>query len=151
VRKIGYILASDDCVALDYVACDLIGFKPREAPTVFYSRKWEISTGYELIGKFEKIDNFKRADSSKSMARFIPFSDLLVSGLAAKPVLIRDKCIKCGNCKRICPADAISMCPHPIFDYKKCIKCYCCHEVCPQKAIDLKGGVLTRIADRIFK
>ena len=42
------------------------------------------------------------------------------------------KCIKCGNCFRNCPNDAIYS--SIIIDEKRCIGCGICQTVCPKKA-----------------
>lgn len=52
---------------------------------------------------------------------------------------VREKCIGCGKCKRLCPAQAISgekRNKHDI-DHDKCIKCGQCMENCPIDAIAL--------------
>lgn len=53
---------------------------------------------------------------------------------------ITDKCIGCGACKRVCPANAIEGEPkekHKIIQ-DKCVKCGTCYDTCPIKAIDKK-------------
>ncbi|MHA1902930.1 MAG: NADH-ubiquinone oxidoreductase-F iron-sulfur binding region domain-containing protein [Candidatus Thorarchaeota archaeon] len=57
--------------------------------------------------------------------------------------VIPDKCIGCGACKRICPANAITGENKKIHEISQdlCIKCGACFEVCPPKAdAVLKGG-----------
>ena len=46
-------------------------------------------------------------------------------------------CIKCGECKKICPPQAINMKKGkvPKVNKSKCIRCWCCAEVCPINAI----------------
>ena len=55
---------------------------------------------------------------------------------------LNDKCIGCGMCKSVCPADAISLKKDENnklisykIDYGKCIFCGNCVYYCPQKAI----------------
>jgi NADH-quinone oxidoreductase subunit I len=65
-------------------------------------------------------------------------------------VLIKDKCINCGSCARICPAAAMRLIrlPHtdpktgktrmklwPVINYNRCIFCGYCVDVCPTEAL----------------
>jgi len=65
-------------------------------------------------------------------------------------VLVKDKCINCASCARICPAAAMKMIrlPHtdpktgktrmklwPIINYNRCIFCGFCVDVCPTEAL----------------
>lgn len=47
---------------------------------------------------------------------------------------ISDACIKCGNCVRHCPVDAIDI-ENKKFDLEKCIGCWGCINRCPKHAI----------------
>jgi uncharacterized protein len=57
----------------------------------------------------------------------------------AKPTLIKNKCIKCGECVDICPSGAASMANDdlPIYDLVKCIGCAQCIAMCPEAAIQI--------------
>ena len=77
--------------------------------------------------------------------------------LARKPVILKDKCVRCGACVAACPLeDKAVFFPEkagnetdknagknvPVYDYKKCIRCYCCQEMCPEKAIIVKRKLI---------
>lgn len=53
----------------------------------------------------------------------------------SKAQVSSSSCIKCGNCARNCPNDAIY--PPNIIDEKKCIGCGACIKKCPTKAISM--------------
>lgn len=53
---------------------------------------------------------------------------------------VRDLCVGCGLCWRVCPAAAIEPArdergERPVFHIGRCIFCYLCVEACPRKAI----------------
>ena len=58
--------------------------------------------------------------------------------LLEHPVINKDKCIKCGECAKICPPKTMTIVKgqFPSLKNKNCIRCWCCAEVCPQNAID---------------
>ena len=75
--------------------------------------------------------------------------------LARKPVILKERCIRCGACVAACPLDDKALLfpgkdhsAHegkkdvPVYDYKKCIRCYCCQEMCPEKAIIVKRKLI---------
>lgn len=50
----------------------------------------------------------------------------------------KGKCIGCGVCVTVCPAEAISLLDseeHATINHDLCIECFTCIEVCPQEAI----------------
>ena len=67
-----------------------------------------------LIVRFKKFDNF------------------------AKKYTINDQCNKCGVCKKVCPANNISVDDKVVFG-SRCMGCLACSNLCPQNAIHLKN------------
>ena len=49
--------------------------------------------------------------------------------------VISDQCTGCGECKKICPVEAISEGTPYVIDADTCIDCGNCAEECPKKAI----------------
>ena len=47
----------------------------------------------------------------------------------------KDLCTECGLCKKVCPYEAVTLSPKPLFDHEKCWGCWACYNHCPQKAI----------------
>ncbi|MHA1730003.1 MAG: ATP-binding protein [Promethearchaeota archaeon] len=62
------------------------------------------------------------------------------------PYLIKNKCIKCGECALdgVCPTKAITFQPkkYPKFDITKCNSCFKCIDVCTYNAIVSKKAKL---------
>ena len=48
-----------------------------------------------------------------------------------------DKCIQCGLCVKICPADCIKMKDGYPFFGENCVSCFACAQWCPMQAISL--------------
>ena len=76
-----------------------------------------------------------------------------MKALARRPVILENKCIRCGACVAACPVEGKAVSfrggkdgairtdgkkEPPVYDYKKCIRCYCCQEMCPERAIVVK-------------
>ncbi len=149
------IISGADCVSVDAVASEVIGFFHRDIMTTRFAH--ERGLGIGIIDKIEipgeKIDDV-RLDFKKSKYYAYKLPDFLrklifrfaenVSSVEISEI----ECRKCGICLKSCPASAITLKPEPIIDQKKCIKCYCCHELCPNGGIKLKtsfiGGQLLK-------
>ena len=151
-RKINAILASCDPVALDAVACKMIGIDPFIVPSTRLAHEQGMGTGdishIDVRGedlKDMQIQDFKLPSGTASFFRARGLMRFLRSMLVAKPGLVRQQCKKCGICMEHCPTGAISKKEdYPSFDHKKCIRCYCCQELCPGNAIELKTPFLGR-------
>jgi len=157
-RKIGLILASFDCVALDAVSSRIIGYDPLFIDTTRIACQKGLGEGRlnKIEIKGEELENvimpdFKLADNAykilKRIPKFIypPFQYLASKLIWIRPSVIKEKCTGCQMCAKSCPVKAISMEEEKaVIDYKKCISCYCCHELCPEKAYEIKRSWLAR-------
>lgn len=131
---IGLALASTDGVAMDISVCKLIGIEPTGIPLLKRAKirgLWPDKIKYPLIKPDEsRIDGFKMPNTASHLQGG--------KKTQAKSPLITEKCIGCGECKSICPKQAIKLVDETaVVNYSKCIRCYCCHEICPVNAIKL--------------
>jgi len=82
------------------------------------------------------------------------FSTLVRTYVSQRPVIDPEKCIRCGKCEEICPAQPKALTwakghkQPPVYDYSLCIRCFCCQETCPHEAITVKTPVLGRLIHR---
>ena len=158
-KKMGVLLFASDPVAMDAVACRLIGLDPEHVPTIRYGMESGMGTFLEeeialagdafdlFVQKEFKVDNSPPGPSRPGL-----LSTFLNRRVVAKPVINPKKCIRCGECTAICPAR-----PHalffreddrslpPVYDYDHCIKCFCCQEICPENAVTIKTPLLRRL------
>jgi len=156
-REIGLVMASKSCTALDYVATTIAGFDPMAVPTVSkaYERRMGPGSLEDIAVYGEQVGPLLMKDFRKPptmpMHRIPP---ALLNGLrrlvSARPRIDGEKCIKCGNCARDCPPQAISLGKGavPAIDGGKCIRCYCCQELCPQGAIYVSKPLVRRLLRR---
>ncbi len=114
----------------DIVACQIMGFKPKEVTTI----KHDVSVDVSVIGKIENL-NFKKPNSVVSR----------LSGLVAlfpKPKIVFDeeKCVRCNLCAKKCPVNAlvINKDKPNTWDKSLCVYCMCCVELCPHDSVHLK-------------
>jgi Pyruvate/2-oxoacid:ferredoxin oxidoreductase delta subunit len=153
-RWLGVILVSRDAVAVDTVACKLIGADLAEIPTnrVAALRKLGASSldDLELSGvSLEQVSVTNFQIPSNFLHRLVPKGLL---GLLRRHVWIhphenRVKCQICNLCVESCPVGAIRNSGESLrFDYTRCITCLCCHEICPHDAIEFD---MSWIAKRI--
>jgi uncharacterized protein (DUF362 family)/Pyruvate/2-oxoacid:ferredoxin oxidoreductase delta subunit len=156
--KIGAVLASDSPYHLDVVATKLVGINPIEVPTIERCIERSIieknysdieMVGLDLIDfptmsiKKPRVGGIARIDD-----KLPPFlSKFIINLVNAKPIFDYDKCVKCGDCVRACPANAIVIDEEgPKVDYDKCIRCFCCQELCPYKAVEIhRNPILARL------
>ena len=150
-KHVGFLLASENAVALDVVASKIMGYHPSE----IFAIEDAVERGFgsydvQLVGdvnqipdlKFEKPSRFKRA---------IAKAFLISLARKEKIVCEQEKCVKCGICMRHCPKKAITLNPYPEVDSKKCIRCFCCIEVCPEHALHLKDNIASKVGKIIEK
>ncbi len=152
-RAIGLLGASTDPFALDKVMVSAIGFEEAEAKTLLRSIEMgECQGEVEIVGdavSFPYVENYKRASSHDiTFTRGLPkFLRVPLEKMARpKPVIIKDKCIGCGECARSCPVKTIDIVDKKaVIHEEKCIKCFCCQEMCEVRAIKIKSFKLFKM------
>lgn len=143
-KHLGLILASSDSVALDAVACHIIGLNPERVSTLQQAAGRNL--GQACLAKIQVVGtdiaelpvrDFKLP--SNALLERVPsfIGSYLLGMLRARPVIQKDKCTGCRICVDNCPAGAIRFADSPLVDYRTCIDCLCCHELCPQRAFIL--------------
>lgn len=145
-KEANVLLASKDAVALDRVAMEITKLDYKKS---FIS----IITNNRGLGEFD-LNNIEIEGDDISLFKDVKFTPAKVEEVGIRaikmlnkynikrfilehPKFDSSKCIKCGECKKICPPQAISIekGKTPKVNKSKCIRCWCCAEVCPVNAI----------------
>jgi len=158
-KQVGLLLASTDSVALDVVACAVVGIPPEEATTTRAAMARGLTTGrvedIDLVGpplSAVKLTDFETVGKGGDFVHRMPgfVHGLAYALLRPKPVTNQQLCNGCGTCANVCPAQAITMIGHrPRTDYDKCIRCFCCQELCPQSAVMIQRPWAGRMVFRV--
>ncbi|MFP4385462.1 MAG: DUF362 domain-containing protein [Spirochaetia bacterium] len=153
-RKVGLIMASDDPVALDATMCRLMNLDPALVPAI--TSGVEAGAGvmneHEITILGEDLRQYILKDYKVDRHPIRPYKPnrtlkFLNHLIIPKPYIIEGKCIRCGLCVKVCPAEPKALTwpsgkgegisgPVPVYDYSKCIRCYCCQEMCPESAVE---------------
>ena len=153
--ELGFMAASDNILALDWVCSSLVGYKPQTVENLrdaLERKVWlDSAEQIKILGaSFDECanKNFRIVkDGSADFSAMLPgWLDGLAKFIFTRtPHFHQNKCIKCGRCAQICPAHIVQMSGKDgkavLTDWKKCLHCFCCHEICPQKAISLRRFV----------
>lgn len=153
-RHLGLLIASEDCVAADAVACHVIGYPPRAMHILQQAEQRGLGVGdlrkIEVLGvplAEAAVPDFVRP--SNFAIEVIPnfLMRLIGRGISVRPDIVQELCRKCGLCQRSCPAAAIDRHEGLVIDHEKCVRCFCCHELCPHGAIALRRSWFIRLYD----
>ena len=163
-RKVGLLIGSENPLALDVAATEIMGLKRTENPVIMEAERRELEPNrledIEIIGADlaeVKVPDFKRTQvsaGSLGLERMPWYQRLLEpyfkNAFTVRPQVIWHRCIACGTCIEACPMEAISFIDERacIAD-EKCIRCYCCHEICPEEAIGLRSSWLYQLINPV--
>jgi Pyruvate/2-oxoacid:ferredoxin oxidoreductase delta subunit len=154
---LGVVFVSADPVALDVIACKLIGLDPAYVPTIAAAEK--IGLGCADTGRIRLVGDAIEPliDRSFDVVRMPPVALPQTTALGAmkrmflpRPVISKRKCTRCGQCISICPLTLPALSQKvkkrpPVYDYNICIRCYCCQEACPSEAISIKTPFIRKL------
>lgn len=145
VYKSNKILISDDPLALDTIAVNMLGIKVEDVPILFTAQKRRLGEtrieDIEIVGDYDKIPHLqgfklpKRFYSTKKQNYNTVIK--VIDFFKTRPVINHKKCKNCNLCVESCPVGAIDR-KTKIINEKLCIECMCCHELCINKAVELK-------------
>lgn len=155
------LLFSADPIALDATVCRIINVNPEFSYTITYGRKAGLGTYLEdeiellgdLITDFQTPDFNVNRELIKDFRRRRTAARIFNNLIVPKPIIVQNKCVKCGVCVNMCPVDPKAVDWHdksdkinpPSYKYDRCIRCYCCQEVCPEGAIEIQQPFLRKL------
>jgi Pyruvate/2-oxoacid:ferredoxin oxidoreductase delta subunit len=153
VKHLGFLAASTDCVALDTVLAEIVGIDPQRVPTTKEAYGRGLGEGslekitFPHLGP-EDVRTGGFAAPSNWKFFLIPggLSGLLRRLVWVRPEVKPDECTGCGDCRSMCPAEAIGVDSGvAVIDHSRCTSCLCCHEACAVGAVDAKLSRLARL------
>ncbi|MBS1371751.1 MAG: DUF362 domain-containing protein [Lentisphaeria bacterium] len=156
-RKLGFLAASAETVALDMVTFRAMNLDPAKIPLLAAAKKRPFGTTdfrrIELVGATPEellCRDFRQIRQLGNPLGILPLPQKLLDFVQrrwkAVPHIDKGKCVKCMRCRNGCPVrpPAIDPVRNAVANPASCIKCYCCHEFCPVKAISVNPTFLER-------
>ena len=159
-RQVGLLLGSENSLALDVVAGEIMGIDRTENPIIMEAERRALKPNrleeIEIVGARladVKVADFKRSQVSAGSLglQSMPWYQRILepvfkNAFTVRPRVIWERCIACGTCIEGCPLGAVSFADEKAYiDDNKCIRCYCCHELCPEEAIGLFSSWLYQL------
>lgn len=146
-KKIGCIFSSENPFALDLLAAHIIGAGTSVTMLENAKRRGYMPSDVSeltVLGENPEgciVKDFVFPDTHrKNKLNYLP------AFLQPRPVVVKSKCIGCGECARSCPQKIITVKNRKArIDRKNCIKCYCCQELCKPGAIKIHRSIIYRI------
>lgn len=154
-RELGVLLACRDPFALDRTVCRMVGLDPENLPILKAAQALGFpSPGVEIDGSLPAIRDFRLPRITSVIFGPKPLQGWIRRQILQRPLCDPALCRMCGECWKICPAQAITPEAKPLcFDFDRCIRCFCCIEVCPfgaLRTIETLTGKIVRSAAAFF-
>lgn len=153
-RTMGWIVASDNALAVDLVAAFMMGyFDPYRIPLLAAAARRKLGpVNLREIGlagaKWEELPVRRFKKCSSALRRFVPtpLRGMFHSFVKLSPSWERENCTFCGACSAVCPVNAIHIDQEKLeIDETRCVSCLCCHEMCPTGSMAAKPNFLARL------
>lgn len=165
-RPIGCILAGHSPHAVDLLCARLIGLPAERVPTL--RAAWERGLAPKTVEEVEIAGDWRQFVVSDYQilpghrdTQFRPRSGgawgkmsawVIRKAMGSEPALDKKRCVGCEVCRKVCPADAITMERRkPQIHRQKCIRCFCCQEFCPHGAMVVRRSSLQSCSARVKK
>ncbi len=157
--KLDFLAASADAFALDDAISGLLGLKRPIHTTRIACRRgvykgrfrqMGMRKGEKVVGSFALPRSLEAGDLGIGVPR--PLRGLVHRYMTDRPLVTASLCDACGNCRKICPAGAVTIVSDggAHIDQKACLRCYCCQEVCPRGAIKIRHSRLLRLLNKLM-
>ncbi|MCE5235951.1 MAG: DUF362 domain-containing protein [Clostridiaceae bacterium] len=160
-RFLGAVMASKNPHALDLAAAHLIGLNKDDVPTLRAAHmRGLIPESADKLAVYGELSEFAVSDFKLIPKQRLEswgfkskiFGNLAAHVLASRPLVYKNACVGCGECKNACPADAIAIEKKLArIDREKCVRCFCCQEFCPKSAIQVHRPFTARLMSRSKK
>jgi ferredoxin len=162
-RHVGLLIGSENPLALDIVASEIVGLRREQNPLLLAAEKRGLTPsrieevevigaelskirvpGYRLPATLEELGLQKHLTWWQK-----PLGPYVKDWLSQMPQVAEKKCVGCGICRDSCPVGAIEIIKAKrriaFIDDKRCLRCYCCHELCPEGAVGLRRSLMHRL------
>jgi uncharacterized protein (DUF362 family)/ferredoxin len=163
-RPMGLLLASLSPYKLDLACATVMGLSKEDVPTLAaaFSRGLipadaaALDVGKTVLSRltlkdFQNIKHYNGLlfmDETDGVVGKV-FGEIVKKALCSVPDYEKEQCIGCEECKKFCPAKAITMKNgYPKINRKECIHCFCCQEFCLKGAMRVKRPFVAKILDR---
>lgn len=156
-RHVGWLIASENLVALDVVAARMIGIPPNLLPieqeATRRSIPGSVMEDIMLCGDVDSLPELEPfllpdgMDTQFGLPGFL--AGILRRYLTPLPVADEKRCLLCGICRDVCPPKAITINKNALnVDSGRCIRCWCCRELCPHNAMGVYRSPFLRFIER---
>ncbi|MHB8596610.1 MAG: DUF362 domain-containing protein [Ktedonobacteraceae bacterium] len=154
------LVAGRNSLAVDLVACQLVGVKPRDIPHLKLALEQLGKPSWSIVGEEISVIKKFRLPEQKPLYKFIfwmmypldyPYTwvaergkhfctTLYSTGLVGtRPQIKEENCTRCGICVEACPLPNVIDLKTLKVNPATCQRCLLCYEACPENAISVKG------------